>query len=126
MHFIFNNSIIFFIFILLAQNISSETNIPSQDDKCVIEHNGEKLNEGDIVDIQNKIYKVEDCQLHRAYHVCGTHIIFIINIVCEAIEQYQIMSSKTRFTRFVQQKLLTEACCQNLCTVSEMTRYCPR
>jgi len=115
-----------FILILLAQNIWSLKTIRSKEDNCVVKHNGQKLNEGDIIDIKGKFYKVEDCELHRAYHACGTHIIFIINIVCQAIEQHKLTPAKKRFTRFVQQKLLTEACCQNLCTVSEMTRYCPQ
>jgi hypothetical protein len=122
----FINPLRIFIFTLLAQNIWSLKTIRSKDDNCVVKHNGQILTEGDVIDVKGKFYKVEDCGLHRAYHACGTHIIFIINIVCQAIEQHKLTPTKKRFTRFVQQKLLTEACCQNLCTVSEMTRYCPQ
>jgi len=121
----FINPILFFLLIILAPNITSKAITSSKEDNCAVEHNGQKLNEGDSIDINGKYYKVEDCGLHRAYHACGTHIIFIINIVCQAVEQNRITPSQKRYSRFAQQKLLTEACCQNLCTVSEMTRYCP-
>lgn len=122
----FIKPILLFIFTVFVLNVRSKT-IPSiKEANCIVEHNGQKLHEGDIIDITGKYYKVEDCGLHRAYHACGTHIIFIINIVCQAVEQHRTAPpSEKRFTRFAQQKLLTEACCQNLCTVSEMTRYCP-
>lgn len=120
------NSIIFLILILFIQNITSKTTtIRSKEENCVVKHNGQTLKEGDIIDNNKKFYKVEDCGLHRAYHACGTHIIMILNIVCGAIEKHKTISYKKRATRFVQQKLLTEACCLSLCTVSEMTRYCP-
>ncbi len=122
----FINPIIILILASLAQNIWSIPIIPTKEHGCIIEHDGQKLNEGDSIDITGKFYKVEDCQLQRAYHACGTDIIYIINLVCQAIEQQNIIPSKKRISRFVQQKLLTEACCQNLCTVSEMTRYCPQ
>src|SRR4051812_19285158 len=107
------NSIIFFILILFTQHVSSKTIISYKNNKCMIKHNGQMLDEGDSTDINGKLYKVEDCGLQRAFHVCGTQLMFIINIVCQTVEE------KTRVTRFVQQKLLTEACCQSLCTISE-------
>jgi hypothetical protein len=117
--------IIFFIFTLLSQNIWSETNIHRREDNCVVKFRGQNLHEGDTMDVKGKYYKVEDCQLQRAYHACGTHIIVMLNIVCEAVERHKKIPSNERFSRFIRQKLLTEACCQSLCTVSEMTRYCP-
>ncbi|UJR10892.1 hypothetical protein I4U23_015080 [Adineta vaga] len=118
--------IVIFIFLTLSiQNVSSTTVISASNETCYFEHNGEKLQEGDIVDIKGKLYKFEDCELHRAYHVCGTHIITIINIVCQALYKEKSFSTGKRYSRFVRQKLLTEACCQSFCTVSEMSRYCP-
>lgn len=119
------NLITIFLLILFTQNISSKTTIRSKDENCVVKHNGQNLREGDIVDNNKKFYKVEDCALHRAYHACGTHIIMILNIVCGAIEKHKTYLHKKRYSRFAEQKLLTEACCLSLCTVSEMTRYCP-
>lgn len=121
----FINTIIFITLTLLTQSAWSKSNVPSSKSNCTVEHNGQQLNEGDSVDIQGKLYKVEDCDLHRAYHACGTHVLFIINIVCRALEKHKMNPNKHRFSRFVKQKLLTEACCQSLCTISEMTRYCP-
>ena len=91
----------------------------------MVKYGKRSLKEGQQILIHKKLYKVEDCELHRAYHACGTHILFIINIVCHALEQHKIVPHKNRLPRFSKQKLLTEACCQHLCTVSEMTRYCP-
>lgn len=122
----FVNTIIIVVLTLLVQNTSSKTVIPSSSKQnCTVQHSGQQLNEGDVVDVRGKLYKVEECELHRAYHACGTHILFIINIVCQAVEKQKMNPAKQRFSRFVKQKLLTEACCQSLCTVSEMTRYCP-
>jgi hypothetical protein len=119
------NTIILFILTLSAHTTYGKTITPASQENCAVEHAGQKLTEGDSVDIDGKLYKVEDCELHRAYHACGTHILVIINIVCQAVEQHKIIPPKIRLRRFSKQKLLTEACCQHLCTVSEMTRYCP-
>ncbi len=121
----FINTIIFIILVLLAQIVWSTSVVTSLKGTCPVEYGGEKLQEGDIINIKGKLYKVEDCELHRAYHACGTHILIMINIVCQAVEQEKKIAVNKRFPRFVKQKLLTEACCQSLCTISEMTRYCP-
>ncbi|CAF3188154.1 unnamed protein product [Rotaria socialis] len=121
----FINTIIFIVLTLLTQSAWSKFDVASSKPNCTVQHNGQQLSEGDSIDVQGKLYKVEDCELHRAYHACGTHVLFIINIVCQALEKHKISPSKQRFSRFVKQKLLTEACCQSLCTISEMTRYCP-
>ena len=119
------NYFLIFLFSSLIPVVISKSIISKREANCFVEHNGQKLNEGDSVEINGKFYKVEDCALHRAFNACGQHIIYIVNIVCQAVEQHRLSSGKTRVTRFAQQKLLTEACCQTLCTVSEMTRYCP-
>lgn len=121
----FINTIIFIILVLLAQIVWSTSVVTSLKGTCPVEYDGEKLQEGDIINIKGKLHKVEDCELHRAYHACGTHILIMINIVCQAVEQEKKISINKRLPRFVKQKLLTEACCQSLCTISEMTRYCP-
>lgn len=107
------------------QLVISKSIATKKDTHCFVEHNEQKLHEGDSVEINGKFYKVEDCALHRAFNACGPHIVYIVNIVCQAVEQHRLATGKRRVARFAQQKLLTEACCQNLCTVSEMTRYCP-
>ena len=97
--------------------------LAEKNSSCQLTHAGRSLNEGESVEIKGKIYKVEDCALHRAYHACGTHIFHIVNIVCQALESRPVR--QRRLPRFLRPKLLTEACCQSVCTVSEMTRYCP-
>jgi hypothetical protein len=119
------NTFVFILLILLSHSAWGRAISPSSDAKCTVEHNGQRLYEGESVDMKGKLYKVEDCVLHRAYHACGTHILYIMNIVCQAVEHHKISPVLSRSRRFARQKLLTEACCQNLCTVSEMTRYCP-
>lgn len=97
-------------------------------DKCQVTHEGKVLNEGESIEIKGKIYKVEDCSLNRAYHACGTHLFYVLNIVCQALEQNpnaKQQQQQKRSTKFLRQKPLTEACCLNLCTVAEMARYCP-
>ena len=84
------------------------------------------LREGKQVLVKQKLYKVEDCQLQRAYQTCGVNLWHVINIVCSAME---VAKEKTtyhsRSQRFVREKLLSETCCLNPCTVTEMARYCP-
>lgn len=119
-------TVLFIFLTLLSQNAWCERLVSSTKESCNREHNGQKLQEGDIVEKNGKLYKFEDCELHRAYHVCGTHIIPMISIVCQALYKEKAASpTGKRYSRFVRQKLLTEACCQSFCTVSEMSRYCP-
>ena len=94
---------------------------------CTINHQGHQLIDGQSIELNGKIYKMEDCSLQRAYHACGTHLLFIINIVCRAVEHKKSTKdlNQSKYNRrFSRKKLLTEACCQTLCTVNEMTRYC--
>ncbi|CAF1485425.1 unnamed protein product [Rotaria sordida] len=93
---------------------------------CSAKHDGRILKEGESFEIKGKLYKVEDCTLHRAYHACGTYLLQMVSIACEVVQQQKRKNPNSiRFRRFLQRKLLTEACCQTLCTVTEMTRYCP-
>lgn len=110
---------------------------------CTKQIDGQSIVNGQSIELNGKIYKMEDCQLDRAYHACGKHLLTILSIVCEVIQhdrrsdsstfkQIHSMTTSTstskirqRFKRFSRRKLLTEACCLNLCTIQEMTRYCP-
>lgn len=111
---------------------------------CSKQIDGRTIVDGESIEINGKIYKMEDGQLDRAYHACGKHLLTILSIVCELIQHDQRSDSSSvksvhsmttsspstsnirqRFKRFSRRKLLTEACCLNLCTIQEMTRYCP-
>lgn len=120
-------------FLLIAIVIANETDgdaiiSRSLTSNCPVKHGAKLLNEGEKVIIRGKLYKVENCQLQRAYQACGPNLWHAIHLVCEAIHQ-QSKAKKSivgkRNRRFAKQELLTEACCENYCTVHEMTRYCP-
>jgi hypothetical protein len=118
----------FLLIALVAVNQMDASRIllPSSNSSCTTKHGEWLLSEGEKVTIQGKFYKVEDCQLQRTYQTCGTHLWFMINIVCEAVGPLRDRETiESRARRFVEQKLLSEACCENACTVTEMTRYCP-
>jgi hypothetical protein len=121
----------FSVFLLIALSGINQTNggrifLSSLNTNCTIQHGKRLLNEGEKISMNGKLYKVEECNLQRAYQTCGTHLWFMINIVCEAIEvQKQKTEQANRMRRFLQEKLLSEACCEHACTINEMTRYCP-
>ncbi|CAF2639057.1 unnamed protein product [Rotaria sp. Silwood2] len=118
-----------FLFIsLVVLNKADEngTVLPTENVNCTVKHGTYLLKEGEKIIIRGKFYKVEDCHLQRAYQVCGPDLWYIINIVCEAIDLNKEKAKRdNRIRKFVQQKLLTEACCESSCTVVEMSRYCP-
>ncbi|CAF0916561.1 unnamed protein product [Adineta steineri] len=121
-----------FPFILLIilnavnQNGGHPTPLSSLNINCTVQHDTHSLTEDEKVTIRGKLFKVEDCNLQRAYQACGTQLWFMLNIVCGAVEsQKQGRKFKNHHRRFAQEKLLSEACCQNTCTITEMTRYCP-
>ena len=111
--------------------------------KCMVEHEERFYREGEAVMVGKKIYKVEDCQLQRAYQACGAPLWYMINVVCQNVEKQKSRTSalsasttttatpitaagvKYRFRRFLRETLLTDSCCERPCTISEMTRYCP-
>lgn len=110
---------------LLNDNVMSRSISSSKNVNCTVNYDGRYLNEGESMEIKGKIYKVEDCGLHRAYHACGTYLLQMVSIACEVVgQQKQKTIEKKRFRRYLPRKLLTEACCETLCTVTEMTRYC--
>jgi hypothetical protein len=119
--------LVFSTLLVITHIGGSETRLQSVETKCTVQHNGLLFNENERVIIQDKSYKVEDCQLQRSYQACGGRLWYMINIVCEAIKVHNKRNRmKSLFRRFVRQKSLTESCCETSCTVVEMTRYCPR
>jgi hypothetical protein len=119
-----------FIFAILCMfnpiDANEGTTAPSFNKNCTVRHGLQLLKEGEDITINRKLYKVEDCHLQRAYQACGTHLWFMLNIVCEAVEVQKGRNRiPSRFRRFAEEDLFSEACCQKICTVAEMTRYCP-
>jgi hypothetical protein len=119
------------VFILIALVAAHQTTgnrilLSNSNTKCTTRYGTRVFNEGEKLMIKGKLHKVEECIFQRAYQTCGTHLWFILNIVCNAIEAQKGKNRfSTRLRRFAEEKLLTEACCENSCTVAEMTRYCP-
>lgn len=81
------------------------------------------MHEGEIIKINKRFYKLEECQLQRAYQTCGKHLWFMVHIVCRTV-QIGKKEQNHRFRRALNKFLLSEVCCHNVCTVSEITRYC--
>ena len=103
----------FILLLLISVNeISTDQNstTTTTNKTCTVRHGKRLLKEGDEITINTRLYKVEYCILQRAYHACGAHLWVMIKI---------------RRRRFTEEKLLIDACCLNICTVHEMTRYCP-
>lgn len=117
-------SVILITMLTIDRIDGKESSNSSVNVNCTVKHKDRDLKEGEEITIDHRLYRVEECRLQRAYQTCGTHLWFVLNIVCQAIEQ-QKTKVNNRFRRFVRQKLLSEACCENPCTVAEMSRYCP-
>ena len=77
------------------------------------------------MEVKGKIFKVEQCKLHRAFNACGKNLLGMINLVCSSFQRNEQKRKEVRTRRSVRPKVLTDACCESLCTISEMTRYCP-
>ena len=107
--------------------VNAKAIIRSSDTPCGgVEHGGRFFQEGEDVTINRKLYKVEDCRLQRAYQACGTHLWFMLNIVCEAVQAQKSKTNRASlYRRFTQEELFSDACCLKICTIAEMTRYCP-
>ncbi|UJR32879.1 hypothetical protein I4U23_020340 [Adineta vaga] len=116
-----------FLVIYLFSQTAANQNISSTLDKTCNVRVGKRLyKEGKEVSLNGKLYKVEDCHLQRAYQACGPHLWFMLNIVCGALESQKDKTKRhTHERRFTEEKLLTDACCENSCTVTELARYCP-
>jgi hypothetical protein len=105
--------------------------------QCMVEvsDEDEKLNilsEGEIVEIKNKWFKVEDCRLNRAYLVsCGSKLFHQMReLVCSYVEQHY--GKKVIKRRQTEDNLIDVidtsfygVCCRSACTVTEFVQYCP-
>jgi len=113
------------------------------DGQCVVEYDGQYLNENSVIQIRKKLYRVENCLLERVFHACGPNLLLMLNVVCRVVEQQQTTTRITPIQRqtipasvaFIHRiyrrasktpRVITESCCENLCTISELTRYCHR
>ncbi|CAF3583508.1 unnamed protein product [Adineta steineri] len=105
--------------------MDSKTVLSSANDDCIVKYGRRLLQEGQTIEIKGKLYKVEDCELHRAYHACGTSLLQMVSIACDAIQNQKYKTPSKRVRKHLRQKLLTEACCETVCTVAEMALYCP-
>lgn len=114
------------------------------DDQCVVEHNGQYLTENSVIQLRKKLYRVENCLLERVFHACGPNLLLMLNVVCRVVEQQH--TTTTPITNIQQKsipasvsfshriypranktpRVITESCCENLCSISELTRYCHR
>ena len=114
------------LLVLFNGNVWSRTIVSPGNVTCILNYDKHILKEGESLEIKGKLYKMEDCALQRAYHACGSYLLQMVSIACEILDQQKQKNlNKNRIRRFVPRKLLTEACCETLCTVAEMTRYCP-
>ena len=109
-------------------------------DECFIEYNGQLFGEQSVIQIRKKYYRVENCSLERVFHACGPNLMFVLNIVCRVVEQNEqqklmikekrniySLSSNLLIENNLERKsrrMITESCCENLCNVAEITRYC--
>ncbi len=118
-----------------------------RDDQCIVEYDGQYLTENSILQIRKKLYRVENCLLERVFHACGPNLLLMLNVVCRVVEQHQTTTPITTLRRsttpspppptdeYFHQlygranktpRVITESCCENLCTISELSRYCHR
>ena len=112
--------------IFVHQIDSQTTRLPPVNSNCTVTYNEQLYRETEAILIGKKLYKIEDCQIQRAYQACGTPLWFMMQVVCGSVEkQRKKQKNKIRFRRFTQEKLLTDSCCVHLCTIQEMSRYCP-
>ena len=116
----------------------------THDGQCAVEYDGKLLSESSVIQIRRKLYRVEDCLLERVFHACGPNLLLMLNVVCRVVEKHQTTTMPTiDFRRqtippsvaFLHRlrpranktpRVITESCCENLCTISELTRYCHR
>ena len=90
-------------------------------------------NEGELVKIQMKWYKVENCRLNRAYFApCASKLFYQIrDFACSTAEQSSsnkklVQRETTNYLmKFLQNQLPGYKCCESACTISELIRSCP-
>jgi hypothetical protein len=112
------------------------------DEQCLVEYDNQLLTESSVIQIRKKLYQVEDCLLERVFHACGPNLLLMLNVVCRVVEQH--LTTTTTLASFKREtqstlskhnlraranktpRVITESCCEALCTISELTRYCHR
>ncbi len=72
---------------IFNQNVWSQKVVSSVNVNCTINHDGHLLKEGESIEIRGKLYKMEGCGLHRAYHACGSYLLQMVSIACEVVQQ---------------------------------------
>ena len=106
--------------------------------QCYVQFNDRLIPENGTVQVRRKYYRVENCQLERVFHACGPNLLLMLSVVCRVVDQHISGNSASRLTRAVESSMshssyyeanrsasmITESCCENLCSVAELTRYC--
>jgi len=106
--------------------------------QCFVEYDGKLLAENSVIKIRRKVFRVEDCVLERVYHACGPNLLLMLGVVCRFFEQDKSSNALASLKREASSSILhhlypttnrikrviTESCCENLCSISELTRYC--
>lgn len=105
--------------------------------QCTVELNEqansdtEMLTEGEIVKVKDKWYKVEDCQLNRAYMMpCGSKLFRQMReLVCSLITQHE--KKKIVKRQLTEEELINTidrsyygVCCRSACTIAELVQHC--
>jgi hypothetical protein len=90
------------------------------------------MTEGEIIQIKDKWFKVEDCRLNRAYIVsCGSRLFHQMHdFVCSFIQQHykkKILKRRQTDDELINliDKSYYDVCCESACTISELIHYCP-
>ena len=114
-----------------------------RDDQCFVEYDSLYLTESSVIQIRKKLYRVENCLLERVFHACGPNLLIMLNVVCRVVEHHQTTTTTATTTTLPTNlqgeifhrlsprasktpRVITESCCENLCTISELSRYCHR
>jgi hypothetical protein len=109
-----------------------------RDGQCFVQYNNQLFPESRVIKIRRKIFRVDDCVLERVYHACGPNLILMLSVVCRLVEQHKISNEYINTKREAnllsmyhlgptadrKKRVITESCCENLCSISELTRYC--
>jgi hypothetical protein len=107
-------------------------------EQCFVDYDGQLLAETSVIKIRKKIFRVEDCVLERVYQTCGPNLLLMLSVVCRVVEQHKTSNVYTNFKREASlssidhfditedkvKRVITESCCENLCSIAELTRYC--
>jgi hypothetical protein len=108
------------------------------DNQCFVEYDGRLLGENSVIKIRKKVFRVDNCLLERVYHACGPNLLLMLGVVCRVVEQHKISNTLVNLKREANvlptyyfdptahrtKRVITESCCENLCSISELTRYC--